>query len=74
MFGGNLVLLQWNLRQAGWLETPELSSLYRSNADFRTFLEQNSAQPSISKTIAKPEIYSKPQLVGAQIKAPNVDR
>ena len=43
MFGDNLVLLHWNLRQAGWLEKPEQSSFYRSDADFRTFLEQNSA-------------------------------
>ena len=74
MFGDNLVLLHWNLRQAGWLEKPEQSSFYRSDADFRTFLEQNSALPSISKTIAKPEIYLKPPLSGGQIKAPNVDR
>ena len=74
MFGNNLVLLHWNLRQAGWLEKPEQSSFYRSDADFRTFLEQNSAQPSISKTNAKPELFLKSPLSGGQSKAPSVDR
>ena len=74
MFGGNLVLLHCNLRQAGWLEKPDQSSFYRSDADFRTFLEQNSAQPSISKTIAKPEIFLKSPLGGVQSKVPSVDR
>jgi len=62
MFGDNLVLLNWNMRQAGWLEKPETSAFYRSDADFKTFVEQHSASPSISTTNAKPEIYLKPQL------------
>ncbi len=74
MFGDNLVLLHWNLRKAGWLEKPEQSSFYRSDADFQTFIEQNSALPSISKTNAKPETYLKPQLGTGTNKPASVDR
>lgn len=60
MFGDNLILLHWNLSQSGWLEQPEQSSFYRSDADVKTFIEKNSSMPSISKTNTKPEIYLKP--------------
>jgi len=74
MFGHNLVLLHWNLCQAGWLEKPELSSFNRSDADFRTFVEQSCALSSISKTNATPELFLKPQLSGDQVNVPSVDR
>ncbi|MFM9962155.1 MAG: hypothetical protein ACKV2Q_13120 [Planctomycetaceae bacterium] len=72
-FGDNLVLLHWNLRKAGWLERPEQSSFYRSDADFQTFIAQNSARPSISKTNAKPETYLKPQLAAGTNKLASVN-
>ena len=69
MFGENLVLLHWNDRKAGWLEQPEQSSFYRSDADFQTFIEKNIAMLSISKTNAKADIYLKLQLTEGTTKS-----
>ena len=74
MFGDNLVLLHWQLRKAGWIENPNESSFYRSDADFKTFIEQNSARPSISKTNAKPELFLSPQLRVIETKPVSVDK
>lgn len=74
MFGDNLVLLHWHLHKAGWLDKPEQSTFYRSDVDFKIFIEQNSARPSISKTNAKPEIFLKPQLVNGPAKSVSVDQ
>ena len=41
MFGANLIVLHWNLRQAGLLKDPQASIFYRSDADYGTFAEQN---------------------------------
>ncbi len=41
MFGASLIVLHWNLRQAGLLQDPQASSFYRSDADYRTFAEQS---------------------------------
>ena len=49
MFADNLILLHWNLRKVGWLQQPEETSFDRTDADFQTFIEQNSSMPSISK-------------------------
>jgi len=73
MLGDNFVLLHWNLRKAGWLEQPEKSIFHRSDADFETFLEANSAKPGISKTNAKPDFFLKPQL-GEKEKPLSVDK
>lgn len=67
-------LLHWNLRKVGWLEKPEQSSFYCSDADIQTFIEQNSAALSISKINAKPEIYLKPQLGEGTTKPASVDQ
>ncbi len=61
-FDDNVMLLHSNLLKVGWLERPEQSSFYRSDADFQTFIEQNCVLRSINKTNAKPEIHLKPQL------------
>jgi hypothetical protein len=74
MFGDNLVLLHWNLRKAGWIDKPEQSSFYRNDADFTTFIEKNSAQPSIAKTNSKPEVFLKPQLGNGETKPASVDK
>lgn len=63
MIDDNLILLHWNLRKVGWLEQPDQSTFYRSDADFQTFIEPNSAVTSTSKTNTKPEICLKLQLV-----------
>jgi hypothetical protein len=72
-FGDNLFQLHWNLRKAGWLEKPEQSSFYSTDADFQTFIEQNSVLPSISKTNTKSETYLKPQLSDDATKPASVD-
>ncbi len=62
MFSDNLILLHWNLRNVGWLEQPEQIVFDFSDAEFQTFIEQNSSMPSISKIYAKPEIHRNYQL------------
>ena len=74
MFADNLILLHWNLRKVGWLEQPEQSSIYCSDADFQTFFEQNNAMPLISMPNAKREKYAKPQLSEATTKLRSVHR
>ena len=46
MFGDNLIVLHWNLRQAGLLPEPEASKLYRSDEEYRRFVKEKS--PSLA--------------------------
>lgn len=40
MFGDNMVVFHYNLRQAGYLKQPEQSIFYRSDADYEEFCKQ----------------------------------
>lgn len=62
MFGDNLIVLHWQLRQADWLENPKESTFYRSDEDYKKFLERSSASPSISRSNPPPEFFLKPLL------------
>lgn len=63
MFGDNMVLLHWNLHKAGWLEKPEESIFYRTDEEFKAFLEKTCSKPSLSLIPNnKPELWLKPQL------------
>jgi|UniRef100_UPI0037831C5A hypothetical protein len=74
MFGDNLVLLHWHLRKAGWLDRPEQSTFYRSDADFTIFIQKNSTSPSIATTNSPPEVFLKPQLTPGETKPASVDK
>ena len=37
----------------GWLKKPEHSAYYRTDANFQTFIEQNSSMPLINNAYAK---------------------
>ncbi len=47
MFKDNLLMLHFNMRNAGLVENPEASSLYLSDADFQTFIRSKVGSLSV---------------------------
>ncbi len=58
MYGANLVQLHWSLRQLGLLAQPEASKFYRTDEQYRQFMDDQGQWPALYRIRGRP--YEKP--------------